>query len=98
MIKQLRSQFTHFMSSSNFKTAQRDAQLGTANTSELRDHYIVFATQEAHTSLKAHHELNIWQKKSPLKMRVLQPRLVQQIAKQVSIKIKALMQMVNMTN
>jgi hypothetical protein len=37
-----------------------------------------FAAQEAHTSPKSHHELNIWQSISPLKVRVLQPRLVQQ--------------------
>jgi hypothetical protein len=57
-----------------------------------------FAAQEAHTSPKSHHDLNIWQRISPLKVRVLQPRLVQQVAKQVSIKIKALIQVVNMSN
>jgi hypothetical protein len=30
-----------------------------------------FAAQEAHTSPKSHHELNIWQRISPLKVRVL---------------------------
>jgi hypothetical protein len=54
--------------------------------------------QEAHTSPKSHHELNIWQMISPLKVRVLQPRLVQQVAKQVSIKIKTLIQVVNKSN
>jgi hypothetical protein len=38
-------------------------------------------THHNHTSPKSHHELNIWQSISPLKMRVLQPRLVQQVAK-----------------
>jgi hypothetical protein len=47
-----------------------------------------FVAQEAHTSPKSHHELNIWQRISPFKVRVLQPRLVQQVAKQVSIKTK----------
>jgi hypothetical protein len=36
-----------------------------------------FAAQEAQTSPKSHHELNIWQSISPLKVRVLQPRLIQ---------------------
>jgi hypothetical protein len=57
-----------------------------------------FAAQEAHTSPKSHHELNIWQSISPLKVRVLQPRLVQQVAKQVSTKIKALIQVVSKSN
>jgi hypothetical protein len=57
-----------------------------------------FAAQEAHTSPKSHHELNIWQRISPLKVRVLHPRLVQQVAKQVSIKTKALIQAVNKSN
>jgi hypothetical protein len=57
-----------------------------------------FAAQETHTSPKSHHELNIWQRISPLKVRMLQPRLVQQVAKQVSIKTKALIQVVNMSN
>jgi hypothetical protein len=57
-----------------------------------------FAAQEAHTSPKSHHELNIWQRISPLKVRVLQPRLVQQVAKQVLVKIKALIQVVNKSN
>jgi hypothetical protein len=57
-----------------------------------------FAAQETHTSPKSHHELNIWQKISPLKVRVLHPRLVQQVVKQVSIKIKVLIQVVYMSN
>jgi hypothetical protein len=57
-----------------------------------------FAAQEAHTSPKFHHELNIWQRFSPLKVRVLQPRLVQQITKQILIKTKALIQVVNKSN
>jgi hypothetical protein len=57
-----------------------------------------FVAQEAHISPKSHHELNIWQRISPLKVRVLQPRLVQRVAKQVSIKTKALIQVVNKSN
>jgi phosphoenolpyruvate synthase/pyruvate phosphate dikinase len=57
-----------------------------------------FTAQEAHTSPKSHHELNIWQMISPLKVRVLQPRLVQQVTKQISIKTKALIQMVSKNN
>jgi hypothetical protein len=57
-----------------------------------------FVAQEAHTSSRSHHELNIWQRISPLKIRVLQPRLVQQVAKQVSIKTKALIQVVSKSN
>jgi hypothetical protein len=57
-----------------------------------------FAAQEVHTYPKSHHELNIWQRISPLKLRVLQPRLTQQVAKQVLIKIKALIQVVNKSN
>jgi hypothetical protein len=57
-----------------------------------------FAAQESHTSPKSHHELNIWQRISPLKLRVLQPKLVQQVAKQVSIKTKALIQVVSKSN
>jgi hypothetical protein len=34
-----------------------------------------FAAQEVHTYPKSHHELNIWQRISPLKLRVLQARL-----------------------
>jgi hypothetical protein len=34
-----------------------------------------FAIQEVHTYPKSHHELNIWQRISPFKVRVLQPRL-----------------------
>jgi hypothetical protein len=33
----------------------------------------------AHTSPKSYHKLNIWQIISPLKVRVLKPRLIQQI-------------------
>jgi hypothetical protein len=57
-----------------------------------------FAAQEAHTSPKSYHELNIWQRISPLKVRVIQPILVQQVTKQVSIKTKSLIQVVNMSN
>jgi hypothetical protein len=57
-----------------------------------------FAAQEAHTSPKSHHELNIWQRISPLKVGVLQPRLVQQVTKQVLIKTKALIQVVRKSN
>jgi hypothetical protein len=57
-----------------------------------------FAAQETHTSPKSHHELNIWQRTSPLKVSVLQPRLVQQVTKQVSIKTKALIQVVSKSN
>jgi hypothetical protein len=57
-----------------------------------------FVAQEAHTSPMFYHELNIWQRISPLKMRVLQPRLVQQVAKRVSVKTKSLIQVVNMSN
>jgi hypothetical protein len=54
--------------------------------------------QEAHTSPKSHHELNIWQRISPLEVRVLHPRFVQQVANQVSIKTKALIQVVSKSN
>jgi hypothetical protein len=47
-------------------------------------------TQEAHTSPKSHHELNIWQSISLLKVRLPKSRLTQQVANYVSIKIKAL--------
>jgi hypothetical protein len=54
---------------------------------------------ERHTPLqKSHHELNIWQSISPLKVRVLQPRLTKKVTRQVSKKIKALMQVVNKSN
>jgi hypothetical protein len=36
-----------------------------------------FAAQEVDTSPKSHYELNIWQRISPLKVRVLQPILIQ---------------------
>jgi hypothetical protein len=41
-----------------------------------------FTAQEAHTSPKSRHELNIWQRILSFKVRVLQPRLVQQVTKQ----------------
>jgi hypothetical protein len=49
-----------------------------------------FAAQEAHTSPKSHHKLNIWQMISLLKVRVLKPIHTQQVTNYVSIKIKAL--------
>jgi hypothetical protein len=36
-----------------------------------------FVAQETHTSPKSHYELNIWQRISPLKMKVIQLRLIQ---------------------
>jgi hypothetical protein len=63
---------------------------------ETKEH--AFAAQYPYTSPKSHHELNIWQRISPLKVRVLQPRLVQEVTKQVSIKIKILMQVVSKRN
>jgi hypothetical protein len=53
---------------------------------------------EEHISPKSHHELNIWQRISPLKVRVLQPRLTQQVTRQVSKEIKSLIQVVNKSN
>jgi hypothetical protein len=46
--------------------------------------------QGAHTSLKSHHELNIWQMVSLLKVRLPKTRLTQQVENEVSFKIKAL--------
>jgi hypothetical protein len=46
--------------------------------------------QEAHTSPKSHHELNIWQRISLLKVKLSKSRPTQQVTKEVSIKIKAL--------
>jgi hypothetical protein len=57
-----------------------------------------FATQDAHTTPKFDQQLNIWQRISPLKVRVLQPILTQQVAKQILIKIKALIQVVSKSN
>jgi hypothetical protein len=65
---------------------QTEFQIGLKHETKER----AFAAQEVHTSPKSHHELNIWQRISPLKVRVLQPILVQQVAKQVSIQTKHL--------
>jgi hypothetical protein len=54
--------------------------------------------QETHTSSKSHHELNIWQNVSLLKVRLPKTRLTQQVTNEVSIKIKTFIQVVNMTN
>jgi hypothetical protein len=54
--------------------------------------------QEAHTSSKSHHELNIWQRVSLLKVRFPKTRLTQQVTNEVSIKKKALIQVVNKSN
>jgi hypothetical protein len=51
--------------------------------------------QEAHTSPKSHHELNIWQRISLLKLRLLKMRIIQQVTKQVSKEIKGLIQVVS---
>jgi hypothetical protein len=57
-----------------------------------------FVAQEAHTSPKCHHELKIWQRISLLKVRLPKSRLTQQVTNEVSIKIKALIQVVNKSN
>jgi hypothetical protein len=54
--------------------------------------------QEAHTPSKSHHELNIWQRVSLLKMILPKSRLTQQVANEVLIKIKSLIQVVNKSN
>jgi hypothetical protein len=54
-----------------------------------------FAAQEAHASLKSHRELNIWQRISLLEVRLPKSSLTQQVAKEVSIKIKALIHVMN---
>jgi hypothetical protein len=53
---------------------------------------------ETHTSLKSHHDLNIWQKISLLKVNLLKSRLIPQVARQVSKEIKVLIQVVNKSN
>jgi hypothetical protein len=55
-------------------------------------------TQEAHTSSKSHHKLNIWHRVSLLKVRLPKTILTQQVANEVLIKIKALIQVVNKSN
>jgi hypothetical protein len=58
----------------------------------------VLLAQEAHASSKSHHELNIWQRVSLLKVKLPKTRLTQQVINEVSIKIKALIQVVNKSN
>jgi hypothetical protein len=67
---------------------------------KIQDKRVCTLTQEAHTSLKSHHELNIWQRVSLLKLRLPKSRLTQQgqVSNEVSIKIKALIQVVNKSN
>jgi hypothetical protein len=60
-----------------------------------RQHECALLAQEAHTSLKSHHEVNIWQKISLLKIRFLKMWIIQQVAKQVSKEIKGLIQVVS---
>jgi hypothetical protein len=57
-----------------------------------------FAAQEAHTSLKSHHELNIWQRVSLLKVKLPQSRLIPQVTRQVSKEIKTLIKVVKKSN
>jgi hypothetical protein len=57
-----------------------------------------FVAQEAHTSPKSYHELNIWQRISLLKEKLPKLRLTQQVTNKVSIKMKALIQVVNKSN
>jgi hypothetical protein len=54
--------------------------------------------QDAHTSSKSHQELNIWQRVLFIKVRLPKTRLTQQVTNEVSIKIKALIQVVNKSN
>jgi hypothetical protein len=60
-----------------------------------RQHERALLAQEAHTSPKSHHELNIWQRISLLKLRLLKMRIIQQVTKQVSKEIKGLIQVVS---
>jgi hypothetical protein len=60
-----------------------------------RQHERGLLAQEAHTSLKSHHELNIWKRISLLKVRLLKIRIIQQVAKQVSKEIKGFIQVVS---
>jgi hypothetical protein len=53
--------------------------------------------QEAHTSPKSHHELNILQRISLLQLRFLKERTIHQVTKQVSKEIKGLIQVVSKT-
>jgi hypothetical protein len=46
--------------------------------------------QEAHTSPKSHHELNIWQKISLLKVKLPKLRHISQVVRKVSKEIKTL--------
>jgi hypothetical protein len=50
----------------------------------------VLLAQEAHIPSKSHHKLKIWQRVSLLKVRLPKSRLIQQVANEVSIKIKTL--------
>jgi hypothetical protein len=63
-----------------------------------RQHERSLLAQEAHTSLKSYYELNIWQMISLLKVRLLRMRIIEQVAKQVSKEIKALIHMINKSN
>jgi hypothetical protein len=60
-----------------------------------RQHKCALLAQEAHTTPKSHHELNIWQRISLLKVRLLKMRIIQHITKQVSKEIKGLIQVVS---
>jgi hypothetical protein len=59
-----------------------------------RQHECALLAQVAHASLEFHHELNIWQRISLLKVRLLKIRIIQQVTKQVSKEIKGLIQVV----
>jgi hypothetical protein len=54
-----------------------------------------FAAQEAHTSLKSYHEINICQMISLLKVKLSKSVLITQVPRQVSKEIKLLIQVVN---
>jgi hypothetical protein len=57
----------------------------------IKQHERALLAQETHTSLKSHHELNIWQMISLLKVRLLTNRIIQQVSKE----IKGFMQVVS---
>jgi hypothetical protein len=60
-----------------------------------RQHERALSAQAAHTSPKSHHELNIWQRISLLKVKLLKMRIIQQVVKQVSKEMKELIQVVS---
>jgi hypothetical protein len=86
-LRSLRSPYQKFSLSTRYKLNFRSLS--------IRQHECALLAQEAYTSSKSHHELNIWQRIFLLKVKFLKIRIIQQVRKEVSKEIKGLIQVVS---